>query len=182
MLNNDTQKNYDALMGRIDEITEQRVIITQKAKEYEIEEESKKEERIINLANECTEMLEKAIANIDYPSLVHLKHSPIDLNLIGKSFTEYLEKAELVIDNVLNGIIIRLYYTKRFPIKKLEWNDRYGCSNLFGDLYQIFAKRHPERDNIPCIRIIRSPENRTALDVIFSNEPIEKEKTKPHTR
>ena len=80
-------------MGRIDEITEQRVIITQKAKEYEIEGESKKEERIINLASECTEMLEKAMLNIDYPILIRKKRNTIDLNLIGKSFYEISRKS-----------------------------------------------------------------------------------------
>ena len=125
-------------------------------------------------------MFEKAMLNIDYPILIRKKRNTIDLNLIGKSFTKYLERAELVIDN--NRTIIRLYYTTRFPLEKLEWNDKDDCSNLFEGLYQIFIKRYPERDNIPCIRINKSLASGSALDVIFSKEPVKKEYTKTRTK
>ncbi len=85
-----------------------------------------------------------------------------------------------MIDN--NRTIIRLYYTIRFPLEKLEWNDKNDCSKLFSELYQIFIKRYPERDNIPCIRINKSLASGSALDVIFSKEPVKKEYTRTHKK
>ena len=181
-MDNDTQNNFDAIIGRMDKITDQRAMIIQKATEYKMEEERKeerkKEERIIKLASECTEMLEKAMLNIDYESLVCFKYSPINLNLIGKSFTENLTDARLKIDEVYNRAIITLYYKERFP----NWTFKDDYSNLFEELYQIFIKRYPERDNIPCIRIIKSITSNNALNVIFSKEPVKKEYTKTLTK
>ena len=41
-MDNDTHKNYDALIGRMDKITDQRAMILQMAKEYKMEEERRK--------------------------------------------------------------------------------------------------------------------------------------------
>ncbi len=193
MLNNDTQRDYNNIMGKMNKIAEQSTNIIQKAEEYKIREERKKEEaqmekekekakRLQKLANECAEMLEKAMKNINYSKLVKYNWSPIDSKLIGNSFQENLASAGLIKED--NKLIIRLIYTGRRPLKNLEWHygDGYNCSYLSEYLYQTGLKKYLERDTIPCIHICEpSSTGLDALDVFVSNEPVKKEYTKTRT-